>query len=133
MAIPGKGFGTTLTVAKTTAKCQNARKKNSCGSVNPNRCSTRFQPPAASGNSCDEYPFASTLEGQQAAQDQASTRCVPAGENSSQGGSISGLYRSGLADGTQFEVDFTYNGAATGYCQGAPTPNCAPDPTDNQR
>lgn len=32
------------------------------------------QPPAASGNSCDEYPFASTLEGQQAAQDQASTR-----------------------------------------------------------
>lgn len=50
-----------------------------------------------------------------------------------QGGSISGLYRSGLADGTQFEVDFTYNGAATGYCQGAPIPNCAPDPTDNQR
>ncbi|EIM86065.1 uncharacterized protein STEHIDRAFT_139844 [Stereum hirsutum FP-91666 SS1] len=117
-----KGFGSTLTISRATAKCQNARKKNSCGSSNPNRCSTKHNPPFATGNSCDEYPFASTLEGQQAAQNAAATRCVPRGENSSQGGSISGLYR-GHADNTQFTVEFNGNAGSTGFC--ANFPNCA--------
>ncbi|EIM84071.1 uncharacterized protein STEHIDRAFT_159672 [Stereum hirsutum FP-91666 SS1] len=72
-------------------------------------------PAFAAGNSCDEYPFASTLEGQRAAQDAAATRCVPKGENSSQGGSISGLYRK-LPDNTQFTVEFHGAAGSTGFC-----------------
>ncbi|EIM86062.1 uncharacterized protein STEHIDRAFT_111606 [Stereum hirsutum FP-91666 SS1] len=77
-------------------------------------------PSFAAGNSCDEYPFASTLEGQLAAQDAAATRCVPRGENSSQGGKISGFYRN-IADGTQFTVGFSFAAGATGFCKAKPS------------
>lgn len=82
------------------ATCQAARKKNACGSSNPNYCSVKRSVPLyldvaltkqtrfhyrsnfPSGYSCDEYPFASTKEGQTVGN--AATRCVPKGQNSSQ-------------------------------------------------
>ncbi|KAA1470656.1 hypothetical protein DENSPDRAFT_879874 [Dentipellis sp. KUC8613] len=48
-------------------------------------CSTRYNPPYPSGNNCDEYPFASTVEGQRAGTGNniaAVTRCVVSGQNS---------------------------------------------------
>ena len=52
------------------------RKKAGCGSGN--RCGDSSPDP--DGSSCDEYPFASTLE---ADNDQQVTRCIPPTENSS--------------------------------------------------
>ncbi|TFY57121.1 hypothetical protein EVG20_g8663, partial [Dentipellis fragilis] len=48
------------------SQCSAARRRNSCGATSPNRCSARFTPPFEAGHSCDEYPFASTLQGQEA-------------------------------------------------------------------
>ncbi|TFY57268.1 hypothetical protein EVG20_g8612 [Dentipellis fragilis] len=99
--------------------CAAARKQNSCG-ASPNRCSAKKGAPA--GQSCDEYPFASSKEGQEAGtggKTSAVTRCVPARQNSSQGGKISGIYRS-IADGTQYDIKFDFAGAAgTDYCSPA--------------
>ncbi|TFY59632.1 hypothetical protein EVJ58_g5659 [Rhodofomes roseus] len=66
--------------------------------------------------SCDEYPFASTREGQTL---QAVTRCVPKEQNSSQGGQISGLYKK-ITQGTQFDVRFDFKGDGQGALPGAP-------------
>ncbi|TFY63297.1 hypothetical protein EVG20_g6377 [Dentipellis fragilis] len=110
--------------------CAAARKLNSCGIASPNRCSAKHSPPFAAGNSCDEYPFASTLEGQQAGtggRPSAVTRCVVARHNSVQGGKISGIYNKVPQQG-QFDIEFDFgNGAAgTGYCAAnAATTTCA--------
>ncbi|KAA1478028.1 hypothetical protein DENSPDRAFT_885571 [Dentipellis sp. KUC8613] len=110
--------------------CAAARKLNSCGVTSPNRCSAKHSPPFAAGNSCDEYPFASTLEGQQAGtggRPSAVTRCVVARHNSVQGGKISGIYNKVPQQG-QFDIEFDFgNGAAgTGYCAAnAATTTCA--------
>ncbi|TFY66182.1 hypothetical protein EVG20_g4907 [Dentipellis fragilis] len=119
---------TTLTKNSVTSSCAAARRQNSCGVTNPNRCSTRYNPPYPSGNSCDEYPFASTVEGQRAGTGNniaAVTRCVVSGQNSAQGGKISGIYRR-VPQGGQFEVGFSGpGGVGTGYCA-PPSPNsCA--------
>ena len=78
----------TLEKNSNKKKCRAARKLNTCGVTNPNRCSSRY-PQAGYDNvsidcmhvalilvlllsnavpvvgmSCDEYPFASTEEGQ---------------------------------------------------------------------
>jgi len=117
----GKALPQTLTINR--ANCPAARKSNACGATNPNYCSTKKG--FAAGYSCDEYPFASTVEGKNAGGNTA-TRCVPKGQNSSQGGSISGLYKNGqgtgrLADGTQFFVDIGNPGApGAGYCMAYP-------------
>jgi len=123
-----KGHPTTLTINRAT--CTAARKSNACGSKNPNYCSAKSG--FAAGYSCDEYPFASTNEGTSAASN-AATRCVPKGQNSSQGGSISGLYKNGqgqgrLADGTAFQV--SVGGSQAGYCSTS-TPNCGTQSGDN--
>jgi len=113
----GKNLQQTLTINR--ANCPAARKSNSCGSSNPNYCSAKSG--FASGYSCDEYPFASTVEGKNAGGNTA-TRCVPKNQNSAQGGFISGLYRNGqgqgrLADGTQFLVDLGNPGTpGVEYC-----------------
>ncbi|KAA1478038.1 hypothetical protein DENSPDRAFT_845231 [Dentipellis sp. KUC8613] len=119
-----RGHPQTLTRNTGNKKtCAAARKQNSCG-ASPNRCSVKKG--ATAGQSCDEYPFASTKEGQAAGtggKTSAVTRCVPAGQNSSQGGKISGIYRS-IADGTQYDIKFDFGGAAgTGYC--AAQPDCS--------
>ncbi len=51
------------------------------------------------GSSCDEYPFASTLEGGAG----ATLRCVNPSENNSQGGSLSSFYQT-IAAGTAFNI-----------------------------
>ena len=51
-------------------------------------------------NSCDEYPFASTFQGGLG----ASIRCVPAGTNSSQGGTLSHFYGM-IIHGDEFDVE----------------------------
>jgi len=120
-----KGLPDTLTIQRSG--CAAARKSNKCGmnSPKPNYCSTKVTPNAfAAGYSCDEYPFASTAEGSSAAGN-AATRCVPKGQNSSQGGTISGLYKNGakpgmLPDGTAFKIDIM--GYSSGYCN--TSPNC---------
>jgi len=126
-----KGHPSTLTINR--GGCTAARKSNLCGAANPNYCSAKdgFAP----NYSCDEYPFASTNEGS-AAGSNAATRCVPKGQNSSQGGKISGLYRNGqgsgrLADGTPFTVTFANTGAA-GYCgaAGGGNTNCGQNTGD---
>jgi hypothetical protein len=125
------GFSWALTIQRdNTAQCQAARKSNACGSSNPNYCSAKFSPPFTSGYSCDEYPFASTKEGQ--TKGGAATRCVPKGQNSSQGGKISGLYKNGagtgrLADGTGFTVILKNTGSSVncGSYGGVGVKNCA--------
>jgi len=117
----GKALPNTLTINR--ASCAAARKANACGSSNPNYCSARRGFPA--GYSCDEYPFASTNEGRTySLAGRGATRCVPRGQNSAQGGFISGLYRNGqgagrLADGTQFLVGLA-NTVGVGYCVSYP-------------
>ena len=54
----------------------------------------------APNNSCDEYPFASTHQGGSG----ASTRCVPTGTNSSQGGTLRHFYPA-ICDGAWFCVE----------------------------
>ncbi|KAI0729147.1 deoxyribonuclease NucA/NucB-domain-containing protein [Fomitopsis betulina] len=125
-----KSLPSTLEKSSSKTKCRAARKLNKCGATNPNRCSIRYPGNTVAGMSCDEYPFASTEEAQKLRR--SVTRCVPAGENRSQGGSISALYKK-ILDGTKFEVmfDFIGNGAlqshgghgGTGYC--VANPNCA--------
>lgn len=74
------------------------RDANACAS--PNRCSGN----PTDSNSCDEYPYASSQQGGAG----AVTRCVPAHENSVQGGTLSSFYtRSSIQDGDPYTVSFT--------------------------
>ncbi|RYP53407.1 hypothetical protein DL769_010523 [Monosporascus sp. CRB-8-3] len=63
------------------------------------------------GNSCDEYPFASTFEGGT----NAILRCVDGSENSSEGGQLSNFY-GGISNGTQFDIFVRNYGGAT-FCE----------------
>ncbi|KAA1479408.1 hypothetical protein DENSPDRAFT_886721 [Dentipellis sp. KUC8613] len=122
-----RGHPTTLTRnTASKAACKAARSRNSCGVQPANRCSAKVG--FAADHSCDEYPFATTLEGQQAGtggRPTAVTRCVPSAQNKSQGGQISGIYLKAnsnlpdkVPDGGQYDIQFDFgNGAAgTGYC-----------------
>ena len=61
-------------------------------------CTKMVKPP---GQSCDEYPFASSKEGGTGAK----TMLVPRAENNMQGGLLSGFYRkNNIADGDCFNV-----------------------------
>jgi len=62
------------------------------------------------GNSCDEYPFASTHEGGAG----AILRCVDSTENSSEGGQLGNFYKT-INDGDQFDV-FVRNYAGATFC-----------------
>lgn len=58
----------------------------------------------ADSSSCDEYPYASALQGGA----DAVTRCVPATENSRQGGTLSSFYtREGIKNGDSYNVAFS--------------------------
>ncbi|KAK3578781.1 hypothetical protein CHS0354_030197 [Potamilus streckersoni] len=71
--------GKTRNLQRITSRSQIRRNRRaSCGRL---RCPR--------GQSCDEYPFASTSQGGRG----ATIRCVPAAENSSQGGQLNGFYR----------------------------------------
>ncbi|KAK0222560.1 hypothetical protein EDD85DRAFT_796444 [Armillaria nabsnona] len=62
----------------------------------------------AAGTSCDEYPYASTLEGA-ASGNPSILRCIPAGENSSGGQQLTRFYiNSGAQPGDTFNVGFVW-------------------------
>ncbi|SJL03024.1 uncharacterized protein ARMOST_06369 [Armillaria ostoyae] len=63
----------------------------------------------AAGTSCDEYPYASTLEGA-ASGNPSILRCIPTGENSSGGQQLTRFYtNSGAQPGDTFNVGFVWN------------------------
>ncbi|KAI0729150.1 hypothetical protein C8Q72DRAFT_884611 [Fomitopsis betulina] len=110
-----KKFPDTLT--KNSAGAAAARKRNSCGNVKINRCSPKYDgDKGPKGVNCDEYPFASSEEGQKVT---AVTRCVPTRQNNIQGGKLRHI-----ADKSTFNVRFDFGtgavqasaGAGTGYC-----------------
>ncbi|KAJ7759425.1 hypothetical protein DFH07DRAFT_772237 [Mycena maculata] len=70
--------------------------------------------------SCDEFPFASTKEARTVPK--TATRCVPAIQNSRQGGKIAGLYRSILTSASDdFEIWFDYGKGPQTSTQGPKT------------
>ncbi|KFA80958.1 hypothetical protein S40288_11547 [Stachybotrys chartarum IBT 40288] len=124
-----------LTYDGDADNAEDRREDVGCGTWRP--CgSTGY---GAWGDSCDEYPFASTFEGGAG----GTLRCVPRNENSSkasflsspsrsrrpnahvfflgQGGSLSNFYR-GLAQGTQFQVVIRNYGNAN-FCVNPSAPN----------
>ncbi|KAA1477470.1 hypothetical protein DENSPDRAFT_587502 [Dentipellis sp. KUC8613] len=119
-----RGHPTTLTRNSDTKSCAAARKNNSCGNEKPNRCSAKSG--FAEDHNCDEYPFASTLEGQSAGSggsNPAVTRCVPRVENDRQGHKLSTLYKK-INNGDVYDVVLSFGDdePGTGYC--------APDAAD---
>ena len=77
----------------------NRRPRRTASGCNRNPCNNGNLPYGRWGNSCDEYPFASTTEGGAG----AILRCVDSSENNSEGGSLRNFYRN-LANGDQFNV-----------------------------
>ncbi|KAI1808634.1 deoxyribonuclease NucA/NucB-domain-containing protein [Daldinia bambusicola] len=65
------------------------RRRRSAGCGNPNRCNQKKFGKA--GYSCDEYPFASTKQADRGGQ---INRCVPEGQNGSQGQALGSFYNS---------------------------------------
>ncbi|KAK0439677.1 endo-exonuclease [Desarmillaria tabescens] len=62
-------------VAPDRTNAASHRASNSCGNVNPNRCSVRVR--HASGYQCDEWPWANSNAGYA----NAATRCIPTSDN----------------------------------------------------
>ncbi|PYI33527.1 hypothetical protein BP00DRAFT_469914 [Aspergillus indologenus CBS 114.80] len=94
---------------------QAPRRRASGCSRNP--CNNNNLPYRRFGNSCDEYPFASVREGGAGAK----LRCVPKGQNDSQGGQLSAFYRnSGIQNGQRYGVTLRNYGGAS-FCKQSPT------------
>ncbi|CAD6567528.1 MAG: hypothetical protein ASARMPRED_000883 [Alectoria sarmentosa] len=91
------------------------RKKAGC-KPNPNRCNPPNNKNDPTNNSCDEYPFASTSNADDV---QAVTRCIPAGDNNSQGGTLSSFYKNTLnGNAGDFIVGFgNPDDPNTQYCE----------------
>ncbi|KAJ3760065.1 hypothetical protein EV360DRAFT_68967 [Lentinula raphanica] len=117
------------------ATCIANRKRNQCGvNSGPNRCSSRYtgtggslhnqRPAGVAKMSCDEFPFASTVEASTLSSSKFSTRCVKASQNSSQGGQIAAAYKK--LNGQSFEVVFNYG-------QGAQSSKDAPSTATNMQ
>ncbi|RMZ28657.1 hypothetical protein D0859_07266 [Hortaea werneckii] len=71
-------------------------------------CANNNLPYGQSGNTCDEYPYASTNEGGQG----ASLRCVPSGDQNREGADLSAFYSSfgnAAAKGLEFEDEQPQN------------------------
>ncbi|KAI1111687.1 deoxyribonuclease NucA/NucB-domain-containing protein [Nemania sp. NC0429] len=71
----------------------------------------------ATGNSCDEFPFASVQEGGNG----AILRCVDSTENSSEGGQLGNFYKT-INNGDQFGI-FVRNYGGAAFCQNAAMAN----------
>ncbi|KAH7417761.1 deoxyribonuclease NucA/NucB-domain-containing protein [Cadophora sp. MPI-SDFR-AT-0126] len=108
-------FSGTLTADPGASSSVKAARRRAAGCLpSPNQCSnTAAGPNQGQGLNCDEFPFASTREADQGGQN---IRCVPTTQNSQQGGTINGFYRStGIAAGTAFDLAFLTPTAAR-YC-----------------
>ncbi|SJL16496.1 uncharacterized protein ARMOST_20022 [Armillaria ostoyae] len=85
------------------------RASNSCGNVNPNRCSTRAG--HVSGYQCDEWPWANSNAGGA----NAATRCIPAADNTGSG-SQWGNFINNNVDFADIEISNVPNSAQ--FCLG---------------
>ncbi|KAG2414746.1 hypothetical protein HFD88_003938 [Aspergillus terreus] len=96
------------------------RKRAGCaGSI----CNALTAPHPVIGPSCDEFPFASSTEGG----DGAYLRCIPAADNYSQGGQLSGFFVvNGVVAGGQYYT-FITNSVGLRYCDAAVPGGCAND------
>ncbi|KAJ2998777.1 hypothetical protein NUW58_g216 [Xylaria curta] len=105
----------TLTYDSDPANRTPRRTKSGC---NRTPCSNAALPWSQKGNSCDEFPFASTFEGGTG----AILRCVDSKENSSEGGQLSAFYKT-ISHNTKFNIMMNnYNQAP--FCVSAgPWPN----------
>ena len=72
-------FGATLQFDKPDDATKRARRTSAACRPHPNRCSPKHDPPFPQGNSCDEYPFASTSNTDAGGQ---TNLCVPKEQNS---------------------------------------------------
>ncbi|KAL1957772.1 hypothetical protein VTO42DRAFT_5490 [Malbranchea cinnamomea] len=100
-----RGAKRQLTYDPNQANVDKRRKASGC-SKNP--CGKNSKLPWRKfGDSCDEFPFASTKEGGKGAQ----LRCVPRKENSSEGGQLSRFYKK-LSNGEKFNVAIKNAGKA---------------------
>ncbi|KAI1213380.1 uncharacterized protein F4807DRAFT_456724 [Annulohypoxylon truncatum] len=96
---------------RTRAGCTNGKGKNK------NPCKGN-----KNGDSCDEFPFASTKE---ADTKQQFYRCVSANDNSSQGGQLGNLYKNKCGKKScEFQLGFS-NESNFQYCK--PKPSCKSD------
>ncbi|KAJ7447119.1 hypothetical protein B0H11DRAFT_1878945 [Mycena galericulata] len=123
------GIKNDFTRETTKTTCSANRKANKCGVQVPNPCSPRYRGSGSLAGknpgvklSCDEFPFASTEEASKIATSgngatKTATRCVPAVENSRQGGSLGGFYRK-LPGGANFMIAFDYGNGPQDSTQG---------------
>ncbi|KAK3578787.1 hypothetical protein CHS0354_030203 [Potamilus streckersoni] len=82
-------------------KPQTLRRITDTNQISTNRRLACGNVSCRSGDSCDEYPFASTAQGGTG----ATTLCVPLSENNSQGGQLSSFYtRQSVGNGDTFHV-----------------------------
>lgn len=103
--------GKPTTLHRDSANASANRALTACKS--PNRCANN----PSDSNSCDEYPYASSQEGGKG----SVTRCVPATENSRQGGTLSSFYTSnGITHGDAYNVAFASTHGLQ-YCSGSCT------------
>lgn len=99
------------TLHRDSASASTHRAATACKS--PNRCANN----PSDSNSCDEYPYASSQEGGAG----SVTRCVPATENSRQGGTLSSFYtNNAIEDGDAYNVAFAGTSGLQ-YCGGSCT------------
>ncbi|KAM0274897.1 hypothetical protein ACHAQH_007749 [Verticillium albo-atrum] len=122
-------FSRVLTYDNPSKKELNRRRRNAgCIKSGGNRCTAKNS--GVTGENCDEFPFASTAESGQANGDQIN-RCVPKGQNSKQGGTLSGFYKRQNARNVApltFEIAFS-NPTAAGvlFCTNAEPNPCVSD------
>lgn len=70
---------------------QSSSRRSAAGCVSPSPCGNgKMATPNADETSCDEYPYASVVEGGSG----AILRCTELGENSAEGSALSGFYSS---------------------------------------
>lgn len=103
-AIVCRSSHTTLTYDANAANRGPRRTASGC---NKTPCSDAGLSYSTFGNSCDEFPFASTQEGGSGAR----LRCVDSTENSSEGGQLGAFYRT-INDGDQFGIAIENYGGA---------------------
>ncbi|KAK0184340.1 endo-exonuclease [Armillaria mellea] len=85
------------------------RASNSCGNVNPNRCSVRVG--HIIGFQCDEWPWANSNAGGA----NAATRCIPAADNTEDPKRLDTFYRIGLISPP---IEISNVPTTAGFCKG---------------
>ncbi|KAL5044254.1 hypothetical protein BDW71DRAFT_186294 [Aspergillus fruticulosus] len=106
------GAGQQFTYDADTSNRAPRRRASGCSRT---PCSDSSLSYSSFGNSCDEFPFASTREGGSGAR----LRCVDSTENSSEGGQLASFYGT-INDGDTFGITIE-NWKGASYCEDNPT------------